>query len=59
MKSFSIRLSVLALALAGFAASTVASRAASHRAATPTVVAMGTTPAAMCMPRDPSHCGMD
>ncbi len=58
MKSLSIRLSVLALSLTGFAASTIVSRAASHKNA-PTVVAMGTTPVCMCMPRDPSHCGLD
>ena len=59
MKSLSVRLSVLALALTGFAASTVVSRAAAAHKATPAVVAMGTTPMAMCMPRDPSHCGLD
>ena len=58
MKSFAVRLSVLALALTGFASSTVTSRATAHQS-TPTVVAMGTTPMAMCMPRDPSHCGLD
>ena len=58
MKSFSVRLSILALALTGFAASTVASKAAPHRSVTP-VVAMGTTPAALCPPSRPGPCALD
>jgi hypothetical protein len=58
MKIFSVRLTVLALALTGFAASTVVSKAAPHRTNT-TIVAMGTTPVCMCSPHDPTHCGLD
>ena len=59
MKSLSIRLSVLALTLTGFTASTLASKAAPRKTVTPVVVAMGTTPATVCAPSDPSHCGLD
>ena len=58
MKSLTARLSVLALALTGFAASTVVSKAATHNTGT-TVVAMGTSPVCMCAPHDPTHCGLD
>ena len=58
MKSFSVRLSVLALALTGFAASTVTSKAASHNSMSP-VVAMGTSPAALCPPSRPGPCALD
>jgi hypothetical protein len=58
MRLLSVRLSVLALALTGFAASTVVSKAATHKAGT-TIVAMGTTPVCMCSPHDPTHCGLD
>ena len=59
MKSLSLRLSVLALALTGFIASSVTSKPASRKTVTPVVVAMGTTPATVCAPSDPSHCGLD
>ena len=59
MKTFAARLSVLALALTGFTASTIVSKAAPHKSVTPAVVAMGTTPMTMCAPSDPSHCGLD
>ena len=59
MKSLSARLSVVVLALAGFAASTVVSKAAPRKDQIKPVVVgtVGCPP--MCMPRDPSHCGMD
>lgn len=56
MKSFSVRLSVLALALAGFTASTVISKAAPNKIVTSGVVAMGTTPAALCPISHPDPC---
>lgn len=58
MKSLSARLAVAAIVLTGFSASTVISRAATHKVPTATV-AMGTTPMCMCRPSDPSHCGLD
>ena len=56
MKSLSVRLSVLALALTGFTASTVASKAAPKHNVTPSAVAMGTTPAALCPISRPTLC---
>jgi len=59
MKSFFVRLSVLALALSGFAASTVASKAAPSKNEIKPVLIGGVGSTPMCMPRDPSHCGLD
>lgn len=59
MKSFAARLSVVVLALTGFGASTVVSMAATkkHEVKPIVVGTVGCPP--MCMPRDPSHCGLD
>jgi hypothetical protein len=56
MKTTLVRLSIVALALAGFGASSVLSSAASTK---PTVVAFtagGST--ASCLPNDPDACGI-
>ena len=58
MKNFTVRLSVLALALTGFAASTVTPKAAAHSSAI-FEVAMGTSPAALCPPSRPGPCALD
>ena len=58
MKVFSVRLAVLALALTGFAASSVASKLVPRNSVTP-VVAMGTSPAALCPPSRPGPCALD
>lgn len=58
MKSLIVRLSVLALATTGFAASTVSSKAVDPKHEVKPVVIAG-TPVGMCMPRDPTHCGLD
>ena len=57
MKSTLVRLSVIALSLTGFAASTVASSAAPKKHEIKPIVIGGNCPP-MCLPRDPSHCGM-
>lgn len=58
MKSLVARLSVAVLAIAGFAASTITSVAATKHQIKPVVVGtVGCPP--LCMPRDPSHCGLD
>ena len=59
MKSLFVRLAVAALALTGFTASTMISKAAPAKKATPTVVAMGTSPAALCMPKNWQECALD
>ena len=59
MKSLSARLSVVVLALAGFAASTVVSKAAPRKDQIKPVVISGVGCPPLCMPREPGHCGMD
>ena len=56
MKSLIVRLAVLSIATAGFAASTLASKAASVKG--DKVIIGLCSPAPMCSPYDPSHCGM-
>ena len=59
MKNLFVRLSVLTIALSGFAASTVVSKAAPKKNEIKPVVIGGVCPTPMCMPREPGHCGMD
>ena len=56
MKTTLVRLSVLAIAFAGFAASSVVS----HSQSSNHTVASASFPSSMplCAPSDPSHCGM-
>ena len=57
MKSIIVRIAVLSVATAGFAASTLASKAASVKGDTKVIIGL-CSPAPMCAPSDPSHCGM-
>ncbi len=59
MKNSLIRVAVVALAIVGFTASSVA---ASH--STPRTATIGSAPhtsgsTPLCAPSDPTHCGMD
>ncbi len=59
MKSFAARLSVVVLAATGFAASTVVSVAATRKHEIKPIIVGNVGCPPMCMPRDPTHCGMD
>ncbi len=50
MKSFFVRLSVLALATTGFSASTLFAKVPANHSEKPAVIAMGTCPTPMCWP---------
>lgn len=56
MKTTLVRASVLALAFAGFAASTVVSH--SQKTTVHAPVISSTTPVPMCLPGDPTYCGL-
>ena len=56
MKTTTVRLSVLALAFVGFAASSVVSH--SQKIATTGQVRVACVGTPLCAPSDPSHCGM-
>jgi hypothetical protein len=58
MKNTLVRAFVLSLAVAGFGAASVSSKAltsANVRMDTP----RSSPPAPLCLPSDPTHCGMD
>jgi hypothetical protein len=58
MKNNIVRLAVLSIAVAGFAASTVSAHARTvTKAAVAPVSIIGSQ--TLCAPSDPSHCGMD
>lgn len=59
MKSFTARLSVVALALTGFAASTVVSYASTKKHEVKPPVFGPTSPCPMCKPSNPAPCGLD
>ena len=56
MKTALVRASVLVLAFTGFAASSVVSH--SQKASAKTPVVGSTAPVPMCLPGDPSCCGL-
>ena len=59
MKTTIVRLSVLALAFTGFAASSVVSHARKSAPVVTPVVVATIYSAPLCAPHDPSRCGMD
>lgn len=58
MKTFAVRAFVLTLALAGVAATTVSKASTPGKAKLAMMTEPG-SPAPVCAPSDPSHCGMD
>ncbi len=58
MKSLIVRLSVLAIATTGFAASTIASQPASKKHIVKPVIVGTICPAPMCPYHDPNFCGL-
>lgn len=64
MKNSLIRGFVVALAIVGFTASSVAASHATPRTSTPRTSRIGSAPQTsgstpLCAPSDPTHCGMD
>ena len=59
MKKFSTPAIVLALAVTGFASSTIATKAAPHKDDIKPFVVSGVGSPPLCMPRDPTYCGLD
>ena len=55
MKTNLIRAFVVALAFAGFSASSVSAKTAT----TVSTKTVNVTPTPLCAPSDPTHCGMD
>ena len=59
MKNLMIRACVITLALTGFAASTFVSKAAPGKVQ-PRPIVVGTVGSPpLCMPKDPTYCGLD
>ncbi len=58
MKQFTIRAFVLTLALAGIAATSVSKASTPSKVKVAAMVEPGSS-APLCLPSDPSHCGLD
>jgi hypothetical protein len=59
MKNFAIRTSVLALALAGFASTSIISSASASSSRPEVKTSVVMTPTPMCPPGDKNGCGID
>ncbi len=59
MKNFTVRAFVLTLAIAGAVATSVSSASTNKHMTAKVSFTDPTTPAPVCKPSDPSHCGMD